>query len=286
MPSSSTAHPGPRRYRLNRAVLATLATAALIPGASTASTMVWTSNVNSAMDPTYPWVYNTGSLCHVTNSGSCGQPANNQGVIFGWGTLAESGRNSVFEYTHSGPTFNLGTITLDTITNPSYPIGAGLYNNGTQGFTQGTGAAPAWEWSPEASQTKISEAQVQIIIEFTGGSTLTATKALFTGYGANQTWYTAGSNVTLPTPVGFSAGISDFLDDFNNPVTQIQIGAGDLVSIRLFESLWNAGTQNMPDVVYSAMNVGLNEVPAPAPLPPSLVLMLPGLLLLLKRRRV
>ncbi len=284
MPSSSTAHPGPRRYRLNRAVLATLATAALIPGAATASTMVWTSNITSQMAGD-PWVYNVGSLCQVTGGSSCGGPAKNQGVIFGWGTLADSGSNSVFDYTHSGPTFNLETITLDTITNPSYPIGAGLYNNGTEGFTQGTGAAPAWEWDSNASKTKISEARVQIKIEFTGGSVLTATKALFTGYGADETWYTVGSNVTLPTPVDFSAGISDFLDEFNNPVTQIQIEAGDYISIRLFESSVNA-SQTTPDVVYSAMNVGLNEAPAPAPLPPSLVLMLPGLLLLLRRRRV
>jgi hypothetical protein len=155
--------------------------------------------------------------------------------------LAGSQWNSRTTWTNTGPAFVLDTINITA-------LGTGI-GAGTQGYLQGTGAAPAWELSAQARLTKFGEAQMQITV----GANPAQNLALFGDLPSAQTWYAQGKGITQQTPIHatFSGGAG------------LTVNTGDSIEFRLFETIQRQG-DGRPDLVYAPMTIDiLGAVPEP-----------------------
>jgi len=220
-----------RRAAIRSALLVVGAAAALTSGLASAVGFTWGSDIAT---------YNTFAASCYAN-GVCPAPIlqPNSSVLFSWGTVTNPTRNSVTTWTNTGAPFVLGKI---SITATASGIGSGDF------WATGTGAAPAWEWSANAENTKFGESLMQIKV----GTNAAQTVALFTGppynLPAGENWYDTGDTRQTPIDATFNGG------------SGLTIGTGTTIEFRLFETDWQGGNQNIPDLVFAPMTIDIQPL--------------------------
>ncbi|WP_295612718.1 PEP-CTERM sorting domain-containing protein [uncultured Lamprocystis sp.] len=196
------------------------------------------------------------------------------GTLFSWGTGADETFNSTLTWTNDGTPFVLEKIVLKA----TGLVGTGLDDWSTGDpipTSQGTGAAPAWEWATAAFSTALSEAMVEISV---GGDA--DAYNVFSGYAEDATWFNTSDGDTRQTPVDFTASYGPL----------VELATNESINIRLFESYWNArgatGEEGRPDLQYASFTVEIWGSEGPVvPVPGTLALLGIGLAALGLRQR-
>ncbi|WP_157817986.1 hypothetical protein [Candidatus Thiodictyon syntrophicum] len=278
MSRSEPASQGPHRPAASRCALLALGIAsALAPGFADAVPFVLNWGINPITFVDSNVAYNTLAVnCDNAGGSGCTMPgANNTAqVLYSWGeAIIGANRNSRTTWTNnSGSSFVLDHIYIESA---GAPVGTGYNDSNPKSKTTGQGAAPVWEWTSDSLGTLLAESQMRITLADSGGNIKWRKDvALFSDFSTQgPSWYSGGGQTTLPTPFGVTLKTSDLI----NP--------GDTIQFRLFETVWNGATQNLPDLVFAPITLTIAPAADPVPAPATLALLVLGLPLIGLRRR-